>query len=803
MMKHKTNIAFFLPAAFFIILLFPGSLSAQRNMETNTPNVFTGLGQMEMEHPRQKVFLHTDKEEYIAGESLWIKAYNVNAISHEPDLRSTNLYVELFNVKGDVASIIMLRLENGIAHGDILLPDSLPAGSYRLRAYTDWMRLFDESLLFSKDILIHNPIEENFIKRRDVWRNRLFNNRLQREKDNMQFAFFPESGHLLSNVENNVAFKAADKHGRGVKADGILYDENGREILSFQTFHNGMGSFSFIPEEGKRYHAAITYENGDDMNIKLPAVKSYGYTLSVDQSEDFVTVIVNGRPNPLSHHGDQTMTLFAHSRGVAVHEETIDPSVNEHLIRIHCNLWEEGVGQIVLFHTEGYPLAERMVFINKGEVLTSEVHAQRVIQNGQEFVEISISPETVPDQSHFSVSVVDTGSETTDYRSNIATSLLLFGEIDYAVADPWFYLQPGSDQAALAADLVMMTHAWRRFDWKQPAVDVHPEIQHYFPKGISVRGQILPVSSGYKTGEIRLELAIYQDGAHTYGTATDEEGFFSFTDLDHEGLFTANLRLEQRPQRRPMRLELDGKDLSGIQYEKNTHARGFLTTSRGDDWERVRRPRTFMRREKLFEPSQSTHSMYDNADQVIYFDDIHDQYNSMFDILRTRVRGLRIINGEIVLRGFSSFRHSNEPVYLIDELQVNRSAFMNINIHEVDRLVVISGSSAAILGSRGANGALLIYTKRGDSKGSSSYELSIKGFHVPSETFESSIHTEYYSGKNICRTILWEPDAQTGDDGQIRLSLPANEQLRNSRLILQGISTDGRITHTDVILESN
>lgn len=802
MMNHNTNIAFFFSVTLFVILLSPYRLCAQENMEAHTPILFTESLQMEMEHPRQKVFLHTDKEEYLAGESLWIKAYNVNASSHEPDMRSTNLYVELFNVRGNVVSMLMLRLEQGVAHGDIILPDSLPAGSYRLKAYTDWMNRFDESLLFSKDIVIHNPIEKNFIKRRDVWRNRVFNNRLQREKDNVQFAFFPESGHLLANVQNNVAFKAADMLGKGIEADGVLFDENNREILSFKTFHNGMGSFSFKPEPGERYHATITFENGDNTSIRLPAVQPYGYVLSVDQSEDFVTVIVNSRPNPLNQHGNQTMTLFAHSRGVPVHSETVDPSENDHLIQIPANLWQEGVGQIVLFNAEGYPLAERLVFINKGEVLSSKVHVQKVIQNGQEFVEVAIVPEAGPGQSHFSVSVVDTGSETTDYRSNIATSLLLFGEIDYDVSDPMFYLQPGSEEAARAADLVMMTHAWRRFDWKQPAVDPDPEVQHYFPTGISLRGQILPVSSGYKTGEMRLELAIYQDGAHTYGTVTDQEGFFSFTDLDYEGLFTANLRLEQRAQRRPMRLETEGKELSGTHYKKNIHTGEFLTTSRSDDWQNVKRPQTFMREEKLFEPSQSTHSIYENADQVIFFDDIHDQYNSMFDILRTRVRGLRIINGEIVLRGLSSFRHSNEPIFLIDDLQVNRSAFMNINIHEVDRLAVLSGSSAAILGSRGANGALLLYTKRGDSKGATSFELSMKGFHIPAETFASSIHTDYYSTKSICRTILWEPNAQPGDGGQIRLSFPANELMRNSRLILQGVSTDGRITHTDLILES-
>ncbi len=140
---------------------------------------------------------------------------------------STNLHVKLLNNKGDIASVLLLRLQNGFAYGDIALPDSLSEGNYQFIAFTDWMQNFDRKFFFQDDVYVYNPIEENFIRRTDVWRNRRFNRQLARAEEEMQFAFFPEGGNFLSGMENEVAFRAVNALGAGVVASGEVFDDNG------------------------------------------------------------------------------------------------------------------------------------------------------------------------------------------------------------------------------------------------------------------------------------------------------------------------------------------------------------------------------------------------------------------------------------------------------------------------------------------------------------------------------------------------------------------------------------------------
>ena len=52
--------------------------------------------------PQEKVYLHTDKPYYFAGDTIWLKAYLVNAITHFSGNGSHYVYVELINRKNKV-----------------------------------------------------------------------------------------------------------------------------------------------------------------------------------------------------------------------------------------------------------------------------------------------------------------------------------------------------------------------------------------------------------------------------------------------------------------------------------------------------------------------------------------------------------------------------------------------------------------------------------------------------------------------------------------------------------------------------
>ena len=69
------------------------------------------------------------------------------------------------------------------------------------------------------------------------------------------------------------------------------------------------------------------------------------------------------------------------------------------------------------------------------------------------------------------------------------------------------------------------------------------------------------------------------------------------------------------------------------------------------------------------------------------------------------------------IRGASSFNGSNEPLYVLDGFPMTPGpggALTGINPYDIASIDVLKdAASTAIYGSRGANGVILIETKRG------------------------------------------------------------------------------------------
>ncbi|HVW95638.1 MAG TPA: carboxypeptidase-like regulatory domain-containing protein [Mucilaginibacter sp.] len=105
--------------------------------------------------PVEKLYLHTDKDNYLQGDSIWFKAYLLDADYLMPSPRSGLLYVELDNAVNACVKRIMVPLADGLSWGQIALTNpEFPPGSYTLRAYTSWMRNFGEDYIFRKNIYV-------------------------------------------------------------------------------------------------------------------------------------------------------------------------------------------------------------------------------------------------------------------------------------------------------------------------------------------------------------------------------------------------------------------------------------------------------------------------------------------------------------------------------------------------------------------------------------------------------------------------------------------------------------------------
>ena len=106
--------------------------------------------------PREDVYLHTDRDEYIAGEDVWLNAYLFDRMGSKLSEGSDVIYTELLNSENQPVVQKKIGVEKGIGSGFFVLPDTLSTGVYVLRAYTSWMKNFLPANCFMKEIKVYN-----------------------------------------------------------------------------------------------------------------------------------------------------------------------------------------------------------------------------------------------------------------------------------------------------------------------------------------------------------------------------------------------------------------------------------------------------------------------------------------------------------------------------------------------------------------------------------------------------------------------------------------------------------------------
>lgn len=108
--------------------------------------------------PREEIFIHTDREEYISGEELWFNIYLIDRQSFKPSPDSKIVYFEILNPENKPVLQKRILIENGFGPGQVVLPDSLGSGTYTIRAYTNWMKNFLPYNCFLKDLNVYDPL---------------------------------------------------------------------------------------------------------------------------------------------------------------------------------------------------------------------------------------------------------------------------------------------------------------------------------------------------------------------------------------------------------------------------------------------------------------------------------------------------------------------------------------------------------------------------------------------------------------------------------------------------------------------
>ena len=357
----------------------------------------------------EKIYLHSDRSAYVTGENILFKAYYFLNGTFKKDSISKIIYVDLVDNNGQSQTTGRFPIENGIAIGNLSIPQGLTSGYYTIYAYTKWMMNFDKDYFFSKKIYIINPNSELKI---------LKNN--QSNNENILLHFYAEGGYLNVSANNKISVIATDNFGDILEKRVKILDQNNNLIAEFQT----PGYFDFKPEQNKEYKAIIAKNDDSQLVFRLPGTSNFGINASVNQSIEGDLIIeleLTDENNP----DNKDLKILLENNGLIYKQIDVKFFNNKY----HANILKRELLQgfnLLYIKNKKNQIIYKNAFINKlNDKFQIETLLNKEIYNAREKVDIKIKTKTAfynLKNTHLSVSIAKSDLLSKD-TSNVSDYL--------------------------------------------------------------------------------------------------------------------------------------------------------------------------------------------------------------------------------------------------------------------------------------------------------------------------------------------------------------------------------------------
>jgi hypothetical protein len=525
MVNTKMKIIVAVAVLLNMLVVLPGKTQAQQtagNIEQTGESKPTSLS-------AEKIYIHTDKEEYLAGEMLWLKTYLVNGASLKPVTYNSVVYTEVLDSKG--RSVLQGKILTGKNEGDgcFYLPTNLVTGSYTVLAYTTAIKKNDIKFYFRKRIRIINT----FTAIPAV--------KTQQKSANAFVNFYPEGGNVLSGEQTKFGFCVLDPFTkRGLQARGIITNRTNDTLATFTTLQFGLGQVSFKPAKDEKYTATIYLADGSIIRKELPAAEPNGYSLSVqDSPNDKLTITSRLRPENQNGYKEKAfLVIHSHQTSRMVIEMELDSRSNKEYSVDRSKI---GVGVIyfTLINAKGQPVCERLTFIPPAKPTASiniELEKKEFAQ--REKIKVGLNLKSQPEGGtgifNGSISIVHADPASTSAAPNIYEHFWLSGDLYGEIESPGFYFTAQAQTNPAYIENLMLVHGWRRFSNTQaaskPILELFPEYT-----GHIITARVLDSWSNTPKSGVHCTLSVPSSPLGFYTAASDSNGIARFSVQNYLG----------------------------------------------------------------------------------------------------------------------------------------------------------------------------------------------------------------------------------------------------------------------------
>ena len=497
------------------------------------------------EFPQEKIHVMTDRGSYMIGDTIRLRAWVVDAATHQPVSASKFVYIELLSPTDSVCESVKIHQdENGVFQGYLPIPDDMPEGRYQLTAYTLFMQSVGYEYFYRQPVEVAGLMS---LKRRITAQCVRFDDEVEVRLRYMDLSgepcefstiyylnqygymkscgggngeahftlrgkeaqvpfvlveidgyakylplppsrkvlvdFYPEGGYLVPGVENAVAFKMHDPGGLTVKASGQLVDEQGVVVAPLQVEHDGMGVVRFTPRVDGRYTARWRDNFDGFTTFDLPKMRSDATVVQVQyDTNEQVTLKAAG-----AHVAGSMLVVQQRGSLVAASQDVITMSDQD---------FSPGVVQALLLDENGRCLSERLLFAGQETLAAARVETARSEYGNREAVQVSVDLSQLAAEADgdFAVTVVDDHAAIIT-ESDIWSNLLLQSDLRGSIHDPGYYFEQGDSvdvkERGRHLDMLMLTQGWRRYDIPRVLKGHLAEPQYPFEASQVVAGRVL------------------------------------------------------------------------------------------------------------------------------------------------------------------------------------------------------------------------------------------------------------------------------------------------------------------------
>ncbi len=817
------------------LLLFHHLAIGQTN-DSGIAQIITNIRQLHELNPSEKCFVHTDKQFYQPGETVWFKTYlTVNDL---PVVLSNVVYTDFSDANGKVYAKAMWKADKGIANGNIFIPDTLATGVYRIRSYSLWM-LNEPSTINEQYIFILGKKDQS--------------KTYHLPQSAVKVTFFPESGSLVESVENNLAFRITDVNSIPVTDVTVeLTDETKKVIGKPAVFENGTGLIKFTPEPGKNYSLLVSLNLNNRQSFPLPEIKKNGITLSVSNlSASKIFIQANATEKFMDEN--KIISVIGQQYGKPVFTQTFNFDEAQNASIINKKTLAEGLLQVIALNSQLQPIAERWVWVEMPAAtsLTITTDSLSFEPKGKNKWHLNYSGAEIPE---LSVSIIPADLPFYSFISHpdIRTYQLLHSNNK----QPGFVqnnIRPlPAELNSLYLDALLLTIQPSRFTWQQISTGKQPDLRYFFETGISIRGTVKKEKENMQFDSSKIDIITKAaDSSTIFSTAKlNSNGEFAVNDLHFRKQASIYLQATNKEKKKrslqfellpgyldtlgnkiaPALLQPTFKEYTVTNNNNADFVKKYSISALGKELSEIVIKGKKTNKEDSLSQIYVT-DLFRNTD-FTFAPDAKFSYASIYQMLQELIPGLYVSTPGsadnagtgtdlgLPIISFNRYTLSNDrpangdgsansvtpvpvafflneiPIDITEVNMINPSDVILVKAHRNPNLMFGNGN----IGS-GAEGSIMIYTKKQDNSRQTFQSAELKGYSIPIYFNQPDFsRNELRNTEDRRTTLLWQPHVEF-ENGKATIRFFNNDYTKKFKVVVQGIDQKGNLYYFEKIIE--